>query len=224
MMRDQYEKQLLELNKSMMEMGGLCEDAITIAVPALHEDNPELAAQVAEIDSKIDRLERDIEAQCMRLLLKQQPVARDLRAVSAALKMVTDMERIGDQAEDIVEILPYLKQCDGKEMMVIYEMEKAVIHMVTASIDAYVRQNTVIAEQVIADDDYVDTLFDKSKKALIDLIAADPANGECAIDLLMVCKYLERIGDHATNVAEWVIFSVVGEHTKESPDQKMPSK
>ena len=211
-MRDQFEKQLMELNKSMMEMGGLCEDAITIAVQALHEDNPELGEKVSEIDAKIDRMERDIEAQCMRLLLKQQPVAKDLRVVSAALKMVTDMERIGDQAEDIVEIIPYIRQCDTKEMMVIYDMEKAVIHMVTASIDAYVRQNTVIAEQVIADDDYVDTLFDKSKKALIELIAKNPQDGECAIDLLMVCKYLERIGDHATNVAEWVYYSITGEH------------
>ena len=197
-MRNKFDEQLSQLNHEMIEMGALCEEVIALASRALTENDKSLAARVAPLDSEIDRKERDIENLCLKLLLQQQPVARDLRQISAALKMITDMERIGDQAED---------------NDLLREMAKAAILMVTESVDAYVKCDTMLAEQVIAEDDTVDGYFTQVKERLIYKIAQDPADGEYALDLLMIAKYFERIGDHATNIAEWVIFSVTGVHT-----------
>ena len=211
-MRNKFDEQLSQLNHEMIEMGALCEEVIALASRALTENDKSLAARVAPLDSEIDRKERDIENLCLKLLLQQQPVARDLRQISAALKMITDMERIGDQAEDIAEIVAFLGGRGAENSALLREMACSTIKMVTESVDAYVRQNTALAEQVIAEDDVVDDYFTRVKKGLIERIAQDPTDGEFALDLLMIAKYFERIGDHAVNIAEWVIFSVTGEH------------
>ena len=170
---------------------------------------------MAALDREIDQKERDIETLCLKLLLQQQPVARDLRQISAALKMITDMERIGDQAEDIAEIITFLGGRTADEHTRITRMAKATTQMVTDSIDAFVRQDVSIAERVIRSDDIVDDCFVEVKNSLISMIAANPQEGEFALDLLMIAKYFERIGDHATNIAEWVVFSVTGVHKTE---------
>ena len=212
MMRSRFDEQLALLNKDMIEMGAMCEEVIALAAKALLDGDPTLAAKVAPLDTEIDQMERDIESMCLKLLLQQQPVARDLRQISAALKMITDMERIGDQAEDIAEIVTFLGGRGAENSALLREMARSTIKMVTESVDAYVRQNTALAEQVIAEDDVVDDYFTRVKKGLIERIAQDPTDGEFALDLLMIAKYFERIGDHAVNIAEWVIFSVTGEH------------
>ena len=211
-MRNKFDEQLAQLNREMIEMGALCEEVIALSSKALTENDRELAAQVAPLDREIDQKERDIENLCLRLLLQQQPVARDLRQISAALKMITDMERIGDQAEDIAEIIRFLHGRSPEDNEALRGMARAVIRMVTESVDAYVKCDTILAERVIAEDDTVDNCFTQIKARLIDRIARDPADGEYALDLLMIAKYFERIGDHATNIAEWVIFSVTGVH------------
>ncbi|MBQ8195419.1 MAG: phosphate signaling complex protein PhoU [Oscillospiraceae bacterium] len=211
-MRSRFDEQLNILNTEMIEMGALCEEAIALASKALTSGNVELAENVSAISSDIDHKERDIESRCMKLLLQQQPVARDLRQISAALKMITDMERIGDQAEDIAEIITYLEGRTAEETVHIRDMAAETISMVTDSVDAYVKKDTELARSVIVHDDKVDEYFDRIKDSLIKMIAEDPENGEYALDLLMIAKYFERIGDHATNIAEWVIFSVTGEH------------
>lgn len=211
-MRSHFDEQLAALNKEMIEMGGLCEETIAMAAKALVEGDKELAAQVIPVASGIDHKERDIEARCLRLLLQQQPVAKDLRQISAALKMITDMERIGDQAEDIAEIITFLNDHTIAECTQIADMAQATIRMVTESVDAYVKQDVALAEAVLAHDDVVDEYFDIIKGRLIEMIAQDPSCGEYALDLLMIAKYFERIGDHATNIAEWVVFSVTGVH------------
>ena len=211
-MRSRFDEQLALLNKELIEMGSLCEEVIALAAQSLTEGDRELAARVSPLDAEIDRKEREIESLCLKLLLQQQPVARDLRQISAALKMITDMERIGDQAEDIAEIVTFLGGRGAENSALLREMARSTIKMVTESVDAYVRQNTALAEQVIAEDDVVDDYFTRVKKGLIERIAQDPADGEFALDLLMIAKYFERIGDHAVNIAEWVIFSVTGEH------------
>ncbi len=209
-MRSRFDEQLALLNQALITMGALCEEVISLAAAALLEGSGEIAAKVAPLDQEIDQKERDIEAICLKLLLQQQPVARDLRQISAALKMITDMERIGDQAEDIAEIIPFLNGRTRDEHLQIHEMAKATIKMVTDSVDAYVRQDTGLADAVIDYDDVVDTSFQKVKHNLIRIIAENPEDGEYALDLLMIAKYFERIGDHATNIAEWVRFSVTG--------------
>ena len=214
-MRSRFDEQLALLNKEMIEMGALCEEVIALASKALTEADPELAQRVAPLDAEIDQKERNIESLCLKLLLQQQPVARDLRQISAALKMITDMERIGDQAEDIAEIVLYLEDVPAESHELLRKMAEAAIGMVSDSVDAYVRQDVALAEKVIADDDTVDAYFDKVKQALIRRIADDPAEGGTALELLMIAKYLERIGDHATNIAEWVEFSVTGVHKEE---------
>ena len=211
-MRSRFDEQLNILNTEMIEMGALCEEAIALASKALTTGDVTLAENVSAISSDIDHKERDIEARCMKLLLQQQPVARDLRQISAALKMITDMERIGDQAEDIAEIITYLEGKTAEETVHIRDMAAETISMVTDSVDAYVKKDTELAKSVIVHDDKVDEYFDRIKGSLIKMIAEDPENGEYALDLLMIAKYFERIGDHATNIAEWVIFSVTGEH------------
>lgn len=214
-MRNRFEEQLALLNKELIEMGAMCEEVISLAVKALVDGDNRLTKSVEEQDGEIDRMERDIETLCLKLLLQQQPVARDLRQISAALKMITDMERIGDQASDIVEIIPFLHGRTGAECDKIRLMAIETIRMVTDSVDAYVRQDIDLANAVIAHDDVVDDYFDQVKHSLIDMITANVADGEYAIDLLMIAKYFERIGDHATNIAEWVVFSVTGIHKGE---------
>ena len=211
-MRSRFDEQLAELNKELIEMGALCEEVIAMVSQALTAGDPEQARKVAPLDAEIDQKERNIESMCLKMLLQQQPVARDLRQISAALKMITDMERIGDQAEDIAEIVTFLGGRGAENSALLREMARSTIKMVTESVDAYVRQNTALAEQVIAEDDVVDDYFTRVKKGLIERIAQDPTDGEFALDLLMIAKYFERIGDHAVNIAEWVIFSVTGEH------------
>ena len=211
-MRSRFDQQLALLNRELIEMGALCEEVIAAAAKALMEGDTVLAAQVTPRAAGIDQKERDIESLCLKLLLQQQPVASDLRQISAALKMITDMERIGDQAEDIAEIVTFLGGRGAENSALLREMARSTIKMVTESVDAYVRQNTALAEQVIAEDDVVDDYFTRVKKGLIERIAQDPTDGEFALDLLMIAKYFERIGDHAVNIAEWVIFSVTGEH------------
>lgn len=211
-MRSRFDEQLALLNRELIEMGSLCEEVIALASRALTEGDRELAAKVAPLDEEIDQKERAIESLCLKLLLQQQPVARDLRQISAALKMITDMERIGDQADDISEIIIYLDGRTAEHDDLLRSMARATIKMVTESVDAYVKHDTILAEKVIADDDTVDDYFEQVKHALIGKIAANPADGEYALDLLMIAKYFERIGDHAVNIAEWVIFSITGVH------------
>lgn len=211
-MRSRFDEQLSILNTEMIEMGALCEESIALASKALTTGDITLAKKVVPISSDIDQKERDIEARCLKLLLQQQPVARDLRQISAALKMITDMERIGDQAEDIAEIITYLEGRTAEETVHIRDMAAETVMMVTDSVDAYVKKDIELAKSVIVHDDKVDEYFDRIKKSLIKMIAENPENGEYALDFLMIAKYFERIGDHATNIAEWVIFSVTGEH------------
>ena len=211
-MRNRFDEQLALLKKEMIEMGAMCEEAIALTARALTEGDISLAGKVESLSQSIDQMERDIESRCLKLLLQQQPVAKDLRVISAALKMITDLERIGDQAEDITEILPYLSGHKLPDNIPIREISAEVIRMVTDSIDAYVKQDIEMANAVIRCDDTVDEHFAAIKTNLIDLIKHDGDSGEFAIDLLMIGKYLERIGDHAVNIAEWVIFSVTGMH------------
>lgn len=211
-MRLKFDEQLALLNKELISMGALCEEAIALAAKALLTGDTSEVANVHTLEDEIDQKERDIESLCLKLLLQQQPVARDLRQISAALKMITDMERIGDQAEDISDIIGYLKGRTGEDCGYIGDMARATIKMVTGSVDAFVKQDTDLANAVIAHDDVVDDLFLKVKSSLIAMIGRAPSDGEYALDLLMIAKYFERIGDHATNIAEWVLFAVTGEH------------
>ena len=213
-MRSRFDEQLTRLNQALIEMGAMCEEVIALAAKALADRDPRLAKKVAPLDGEIDRMERDIEAMCLRLLLQQQPVAGDLRRISAALKMITDMERIGDQAEDIAEIIPYMEGRSGEECAAVGEMAKAAIQMVTRSVDAFVHRDTDLARKVIAYDDVVDGWFHRIKQELIAIIASDSSRGEECLDILMVAKYLERIGDHATNLAEWVEYAITGSRSK----------
>lgn len=211
-MRNRFDEQLFALNKELIEMGAMCEEAIAAAAKALLDGDIALAEKVKKNGSAIDQMERDIESRCMKLLLHQQPVARDLRLISAALKMITDMERIGDQAEDIAEIVIFLNGHTMEGMELIKGMSAETIEMVSESVDAFVKKDVTLAKKVIVQDDIVDTYFSDIKKTIISLIAQNPTDGEFALDILMIAKYFERIGDHATNIAEWVIYSVTGEH------------
>ncbi len=214
-MRSRFDEQLAQLNRELTGMGALCEEIIALSTKSLLDRDPVQAARCAPLDGEIDHKERAIESLCLRLLLHQQPVARDLRQISAALKMITDLERIGDQAADIAEIVPCLDEGTNIHEALFREMAQEVIGMVTGSVDAYVGRDLALAQEVIARDDRVDNCFDRVKTALIALIARNPEEGACALDLLMTAKYLERIGDHAVNVAQWVVFSVTGVHKGE---------
>jgi len=211
-MRSRFDEQLNNLRKKMIEIGAECENMIALSTNALFEGNLENARKVRNEGRKIDILEREIESICLKLLLQQQPVAKDLRIISAALKMVTDMERIGDQAEDIAEIVVSMGGRVVDECIYISLMAEATIKMVTESIDAYVNEDLELAKEVLKHDDLVDEAFVRVKERLINMISENIADGEYALDLLMIAKYFERIGDHATNIAEWVIFSVTGIH------------
>jgi len=210
-MRNQFETQLTQLNSMLTEMGVLIKNAIMLATQALNEQNTGLAKRVIDMEQDIDHKEKEIESLCLRLLLQQQPVARDFHLVSAALKMITDMERISDQASDISEITlllsdtPYIKKLEHFP-----QMAEATIYMVSESIEAFVKKDIQLAKSVIEYDDVVDNLFITVRRELLDLILIDKNNGEQAMDLLMVAKYYERIGDHAVNIAEWVVFSITG--------------
>ena len=214
-MRSKFDEQLALLNKELIEMGALCEEVISMAAKALENGDGALARKVAPLDSEVDQKERTIESICLKLLLQQQPVARDLRQISAALKMITDMERIGDQSEDIAEIVCILTGRGVEDFDILLEMARSAIKMVTDSVNAYVKHDIILAEKVIADDDTVDRYFDDVRRRLIAKIAADPSDGGYALDLMIIAKYFERIGDHAVNIAEWVIFSVTGKHNEE---------
>ena len=211
-MRDYFQEQLNELNRELTIMGAACKEIIALASHALTDWDEALVRKVNTIGAQIDESERTIETICMKLLLRQQPVARDLRQISAAMKMITDMERIGDQAEDIVEIIPFMNAHPDEKFPKIREMAKAAQAMVTEAVDAYVKQDLELAKNVMAHDDVVDNYFNRVKMGIIDIIAVEPAEGEYALDLLMIAKYFERIGDHCTNIAEWVVFSVTGIH------------
>ena len=211
-MRNQFDEQLELLNVELIKMGALCEEAIGLATRALLEGSAASAEKAVAVDAEIDQKEREIEQLCIKLLLKQQPVARDLRVISAALKMISDMERIGDQAADISEITKYIRKNDSKSKVHIADMAKATGKMVTDSIDSFVRKDIDAAKRVVEEDDVVDSLFTRVRGELIAAIAADPSQGEGFLDMLMIAKYFERIGDHATNIAEWVCFSITGEH------------
>lgn len=221
MIRNRFDQQLDLLNTMLIEMGGNIEYAITSAIEALEKQDPEPAKKTIDYDAEIDQKEKDIEALCLRLLLQQHPVASDLRLISAALKMITDMERIGDQAADIAEISIYLSQTPYiKKLEHIPQMATAAIKMVTDSLDAYVKKDLTLAKSVIDYDDVVDGLFDQVKNDLITMIGENKANGLQAIDLIMVAKYLERIADHAVNLAEWVVFSITGKHISGFAERK----
>ena len=215
MVRTRFDKQLECLNNELISMGTLIEKAIEMAVDALINQDVEKAKIAMSFDDEVDKKEGDIESLCLRLILQQQPVASDLRTISSALKMITDMERIADHAVDISELtiemagLPYIKRLNH-----IKEMAKETTLMLISSIDAYVNKDLEKAQTVINSDDIVDELFSKVKGEIIDLIHENKENGRQATDLIMVAKYFERIGDHATNIAEWVIFSITGKHNK----------
>ena len=211
-MRDFFQEQLKDLNRELVKMGADCEDIIALASQSLTGWNEELAKNVSVIGARIDEGYRTVENICLTLLLRQQPVARDLRVISAAMKMITDMERIGDQAEDIVDLVPHMESRPDEKFPRIREMAKAAKQMVTEAVDAYVKQDLELAYTVMKHDDIVDDYFNKVKAGIIGIIAEDPTEGEYALDLLMIAKYFERIGDHCTNIAEWVEFSVTGIH------------
>lgn len=214
-MRRKFDEQLENLNKEMICMGKLCEQAIATAIKVTMDyTNETLRMEVFDIDTEIDRKEREIENICMKLLLRQQPVAKDLRVISSALKMISDMERIGDQASDIVELAKYIKNSSIKYQIPLNDMANEVIKMVTNSIDSFVNKDLDMAKSVIISDDVVDNYFDDIKCKLISMITHRTDDGEKYIDILMIAKYLERIGDHATNIAGWVEYSILGAHVQ----------
>lgn len=212
-MRNRFEEQIQQLNRELLEMGAFIERSIKSATQALLKQDVDAANAAIAADKDIDQKERDIETLCIKMLLQQQPVARDLRLISAAMKMITDMERIGDQAADIAGLVLYLADAPYvKSLEHLPRMADAAIAMVSGSLDAYVNQDLALARRVIDMDDVIDDLFDVIKGVLIDLIRRDAANGSQAIDLLMIAKYFERIGDHAQNIAEWVEFAITGKY------------
>lgn len=209
-MRSKFDQQLIKLNKEMITMGSLCENAIAMSAKALLEGDWDMARKVEELSAQIDQKEREIETLCLKLLLQQQPVAKDLRVVSSALKMVTDMERVGHQSADIAEIILVARLEAKEETQDIHDMALSTIKMVTDAIEAFVRQDVELAHAVIAYDDVVDGYFNKVKENLIQRLRSPEMEAEYAMDLLMIAKYFERIGDHAVNIAGWVQFSITG--------------
>ena len=211
-MRNLYNEQLARLNEELIKMGAACEEIIGLAARSLTDYTELLEEKTIQIGATIDESERTIETICLKLLLRQQPVAKDLRQISAAMKMITDMERVGDQAEDIVDLVPKMSRDAGEDARILDKMAEAAKNMVTEAVEAYVKQDLELARKVMADDDIVDDYFGAMKSAIIRLVAKNPDEGEFALDLLMIAKYLERIGDHCTNIAEWVEFSITGIH------------
>lgn len=211
-MRAKFDRQLDLLNSELIEMGDMCVNAISSVVMGLFETDVAVGDKLTDFENQINHKEREIEGLCMRLLLQQQPVARDLRTISSALKMISDMERIGDQAFDIAEILGVVGNERIKGAEHISEMAKAAIKMVTDSVQSFVNKDIDLVKKVISYDDVVDELFVNVKKELIKTITENPEKGEICLDFLMIAKYFERIGDHATNIAQWVEYSITGKH------------
>ncbi len=205
-MRSQFDEELGQLRRELTAMGALCENAIALAAKALEEGDASASERLNELTARIDRQERDVEGLCMRLLLRQQPVAKDLRVVSSALKMVTDLERIGDNSGDIAEIVKTAGLPPARNEL--HDMALAAVKMVTESVDAFVRQDDALAKSVIAQDDIVDGYFRQVKERLMDRLRG--GDGGYALDLLMIARYCERIADHAVNIAQWVLFSITG--------------
>lgn len=211
-MRNRFDEQLEQLNIQLIKMGALCEESIACAVKALFDEKTaEMIDKVNDNETETDHLEYDIEALCMKLLLHQQPVAKDLRSVSSALKMISDMERIADQSQDIAEIAGFVHSTDLAAKVHISDMANEAISMVTMSVDSYVKKDVKLAQAAIDADDKVDARFIEVKQELIRLVRSDAEEAEYFMDLLMAAKYLERIADHATNIAEWVLYSITGE-------------
>lgn len=213
-MREQFNAQLKSLNEEMVSFGALCEKAITDAIQALRTHDVELAKATYKNDYVIDQKERTIESQCLNLILQQQPIASDLHLISASLKMITDLERIGDQASDIAEIAMNLDYSESNQFDLIFSMADVAISMVNDSISAFIKRDMQLAQEVEERDDQLDEMLAQSKQNLSKLISEHGHNADTILDLLMISKYLERIGDHACNVAQWVIFCVTGEHEK----------
>lgn len=211
-MRNRFDEQLLQLNNELIKMGALCEETIAYAVKYLIDHDADMKENSIDAERQIDRKERDIESLCMKLLMHQQPVATDFRMITSALKMISDMERIGDQAEDIAEIAEYVHLSDLSARVHITDMAEAVVHMVNNCIDSFVKKDTEIAYSVIVMDDTVDEIFMKVKKELIEAVQNGHDDAESLVDMLMIAKYFERIGDHAENIAEWVIYAMTGQH------------
>lgn len=211
-MRENYNRQLKKLNQDLTELGALCKQAVSEAVTALLDFDRQARQQTFMTEYEIDNKEREIEGQCMKLLLTQQPVAGDLRAISAALRMISDMERIGDQASDIADIAKHLEGSRSARHVHIRRMAEAAMKMLTDSIDAFVRTDLQAAREVMKADDLVDELFNQIRTELIRLVHENPQEGEQCLNILMIAKYFERIGDHVVNIAEWVEYSVTGEH------------
>ena len=214
-MREHFQQQLSRLNTELISMGALCEEAIAACTKGFMDSDLQQMKHAREVEREIDQKERDIETLCMRLLLQQQPVARDLRLISAAMKMISDMERIGDQAADIAEITQYVpNEKDFKSSIQIGEMAKETISMVTDAVNSFVKKDIALARSVMDCDDIVDDLFSRIKEELIRYVSSGDQRGELLLDILMIAKYFERIGDHAVNVAEWVEYSITGSHPK----------
>ena len=211
-MRNRFDEQLEQLNVGLIKMGALCEESIACAVKALFDEKTsEMITKVNDNEEETDHMEHDIEALCMKLLLHQQPVAKDLRCVSSALKMISDMERIGDQSQDIAEIAGFVHSTELAGKVHISDMANEAISMVTMSVDSFVRKDVKLAKEAIEADDKVDAPFLEVKRELIELVRSDSGDAEYIMDLLMAAKYLERIADHATNIADWVVYSITGE-------------
>ena len=211
-MRNRFDEQLEQLNVGLIKMGALCEESIACAVKALFDEKTsEMITKVNDNEEETDHMEHDIEALCMKLLLHQQPVAKDLRCVSSALKIISDMERIGDQSQDIAEIAGFVHSTELAGKVHISDMANEAISMVTMSVDSFVRKDVKLAKEAIEADDKVDARFLEVKRELIELVRSDSGDAEYFMDLLMAAKYLERIADHATNIAEWVVYSITGE-------------
>ena len=211
-MRNRFDEQLEQLNVGLIKMGALCEESIACAVKALFDEKTsEMITKVNDNEEETDHMEHDIKALCMKLLLHQQPVAKDLRCVSSALKMISDMERIGDQSQDIAEIAGFVHSTELAGKVHISDMANEAISMVTMSVDSFVRKDVKLAKEAIEADDKVDARFLEVKRELIELVRSDSGDAEYFMDLLMAAKYLERIADHATNIAEWVVYSITGE-------------
>lgn len=211
-MRDRYNRQLQQLNTQLTEMGAMCETAISAALKGLLDNDPQQVKIAFETDREIDKQEREIESLCLKLLLEQQPVASDLRMISSAMKIISDMERIGDQASDIAQLSKHFRSTSLPAQTEMQTMAKSVIKMVTASVDSFIKKDMDIARKVVEYDDKIDSLFDQIKNQLINNIANGRWDGNDCLDTLMIAKYLERIGDHAENIAQWVEYAVTGEY------------
>ena len=213
-MRDKFQQQLQQLNEDLIEMGALCKEAVADAMTALLHSDKQARQKAFLTEYEIDNKEREIENLCMKLLLQQQPVARDLRNISAALKMISDMERIGDQASDIADITKFLENSELTQHVHIQQMAESAMSMLTESIDAFVRKDLLLARKVMKEDNTVDDLFNQIKLEVIQEIAQNPDEGELCVDMMMIAKYFERIADHVVNIAEWVEYSITGKHKK----------